>query len=154
MLLVIGAALLYGAERIATQTRQLWQLTRLDALLIGLAQAFALFPGISRSGITIAAGLSLGLERTGAARFAFLMGIPVIAGATVWKMRSLDFATLGSTDALALMAGMAAAAIAGVLAITVLLRYLARSQHRRLRCLSAHRRRSLRGAAAHSLSTH
>ena len=124
LLLIVGAGLLYGAERIARQNRQLWELTRLDALMIGIAQALALFPGISRSGITIAAGLSLGLERTGAARFAFLMGIPVIGGATVWKLRSIAFASISSTDTLALVAGMAAAAIAGVLAISLLLRYL------------------------------
>src|SRR3990172_4022964 len=58
-------------------------------LAIGAAQALALFPGISRSGITIAAGLFLGLERPAAARFSFLMATPVIAGAGLWKARSL-----------------------------------------------------------------
>ena len=63
-----------------------------EALGIGVAQALALFPGISRSGITIAAGLFLGLERAAAARFAFLMGTPIIAGAGIWKMRELSVA--------------------------------------------------------------
>jgi undecaprenyl-diphosphatase len=89
-----------------------------------MAQALALFPGISRSGITIAGGLFLGMEREAAARFAFLMGIPVIAGATVWKLRDLAGATLAGSDALALVAGMVAAAVSGVLAIRFLLRYL------------------------------
>ncbi len=124
VLLVVGAVVLYVAERIASHTRKIWELKWLDALLIGIAQAFALFPGISRSGITIASGLFLGLERPAAARFAFLMGIPVIAGATVWKMRDLGGTSLSSHDALALVAGMAAAAISGVLAIRWLLRYL------------------------------
>jgi len=126
LLMVIGAVLLFVAERVASHTRKLWELTWLDSVLIGLAQAFALFPGISRSGVTIAAGLFLGLERQGAARFAFLMGIPVIAGATVWKLRQIAFGSLSSTDLLALVAGMTAAAIAGVFAISILLRYLAR----------------------------
>jgi undecaprenyl-diphosphatase len=104
--------------------RKIWELRWLDALLLGMAQALALFPGISRSGITIAGGLFLGMEREAAARFAFLMGIPVIAGATVWKLRDLAGATLAGSDALALVAGMVAAAVSGVLAIRFLLRYL------------------------------
>ena len=126
VLLVVGALLLFVAERVARHVRKIWELTWLDALLIGLAQALALFPGISRSGITIAGGLFLGMERPAAARFAFLMGIPVIAGAAIWKLRELSFGSLSSTDTLALVAGMVAAAIAGVLAISFLLRYLQR----------------------------
>jgi undecaprenyl-diphosphatase len=83
-----------------------------------------LFPGISRSGITIAGGLFLGMKREDAARFAFLIGIPVIGGATIWKLRELAGVSLTSSDALALVAGMVAAAISGVLAIRLLLRYL------------------------------
>jgi undecaprenyl-diphosphatase len=105
----------------------MWELTWLDALLIGIAQALALFPGISRSGITIAGGLFLGMKREAAARFAFLIGIPVIGGATIWKLREIAFGSLSSTEALALVLGMVAAAISGVLAIRFLLRYLQRN---------------------------
>ena len=124
ILLVIGAAILFVAERAARHVREMWQIRWLDALIIGIAQAFALFPGISRSGITISAGLFLGMKREAAARFAFLMGIPVIAGAAIWKAREIPFSTLDSTEALALAAGFVAAAITGVLAIRLLLRYL------------------------------
>jgi undecaprenyl-diphosphatase len=124
VLLVVGAVLLFVAERLARHVREIWQLTWLDALLIGIAQAFALFPGISRSGITIAGGLFLGMKREDAARFAFLMGIPVIGGATVFKLREIALGSLSSTELVALIAGMAAAAISGVLAIRFLLRYL------------------------------
>ncbi len=124
VLLIIGALLLYVAERAARHVREMWQMRWLDALLIGIAQAFALFPGISRSGVTIAGGLFLGLKRDSAARFAFLMGIPVIAGAVIWKVRELDINTLASGDGLALVAGFTAAAIAGVLTIRFLLGYL------------------------------
>src|SRR4051812_41854656 len=89
VLLVVGAVVLFVAERAARHVRDMWQLTWLDAVIIGLAQALALFPGISRSGVTIATGLFLGMKREAAARFAFLMGIPVIAGATVWKLRDI-----------------------------------------------------------------
>src|SRR3954447_9648293 len=124
VLLIVGAAVLYVAERAARHTREIWEITWLDSLLIGLAQAFALLPGISRSGIRIAGGLFLGMQRDAAARFAFLIGIPVIGGATIWKLRELAFGSLSSTDALALACGMLAAAISGVLAIRFLLRYL------------------------------
>lgn len=127
VLLIIGAALLYVAERAARHTREMWQLTWLDALLIGIAQALALFPGISRSGITIAGGLFLGMKREAAARFAFLIGIPVIGGATIWKLREIAFGSLSSTDALGLVLGMIAAAVSGVLAIRFLLRFLQRN---------------------------
>jgi undecaprenyl-diphosphatase len=126
VLLVVGAALLFAAERFATHVREIWQLRWLDALIIGIAQAFALFPGISRSGITIAGGLFLGMKREAAARFAFLMGIPVIGGATAWKLREIVASPPGSGDILALAAGMLAAAISGVFAISLLLRYLQR----------------------------
>ena len=88
-ILVAGAAMLWLAERIGTRTRELNQSNYGDAAVIGVAQALALFPGISRSGITIAAGLARGLKREAAARFAFLMGIPIIAGAGLWKARHI-----------------------------------------------------------------
>ena len=91
---------------------------------IGVAQALALFPGISRSGITIAAGLFLGLERAAAARFAFLMGTPIIAGAGLWKMRELVVGAAGCDRARGPRGGVIAAAICGLLAIGFLLRYL------------------------------
>lgn len=124
VLLVVGAVLLFVAERAARHVREMWDLRWLDALIVGIAQAAALFPGISRSGATIATGLFLGMKREATARFAFLMGIPVIAGATVWKLRDLDDLALSSTELTAFAAGMLAAAISGVLAIRFLLRYL------------------------------
>jgi undecaprenyl-diphosphatase len=95
-----------------------------DAILIGAAQALALFPGTSRSGVTLTAGLFLNLRRDDAARFAFLMGIPVIVGAGLWKMRTLVAQPPSSDDLAALLAGMIASAVAGLFAISFLLRYL------------------------------
>jgi undecaprenyl-diphosphatase len=124
VLLVAGALLLLAAEVLGRRERGLERLSVGDAVTIGVAQAVALFPGISRSGVTLAAGMFRGLERDAAARFAFLMGIPIITAATLWKMRSLGTSSLETTDVLALVAGMAAAAISGLLAISFLLRYL------------------------------
>jgi len=125
-LLVVGAAILFTAERIARHTRDMDELRKRDALVIGLAQALALFPGISRSGVTIAAGLFLGMKREAAARFAFLMGTPIIAGAGIWKIRELLDGSAGAFDPGVLVAGMTAAAISGLFAIGFLLSYLRR----------------------------
>jgi undecaprenyl-diphosphatase len=126
-LLVVGAVVLFVAERIARHTRELDELRPAEALGIGLAQAFALFPGISRSGITISAGLFLGLKRDAAARFSFLMATPIVAGAGVWKLRELVGAGAVAFDGAALAAGLIAAAISGLLAIWFLLSYLRRA---------------------------
>jgi undecaprenyl-diphosphatase len=124
LILVIGAGILWLAERLGTRDRGLDQVEYSDAALIGVAQALALFPGISRSGVTIAAGLFRGLEREAAARFAFLMGIPIISGAGLWKLRSIASGEAGNVDLAVLAAGVIAAAISGWLAIGILLRYL------------------------------
>jgi undecaprenyl-diphosphatase len=123
-ILVVGALILWLAERLGTRERDLDRAELADAALIGGAQALALFPGISRSGITLAAGLFRGLQREAAARFAFLMGIPIIAGAGLWKTRSLVGGGVGEVDLVVLAAGVIAAAISGWLAIGFLLRYL------------------------------
>jgi undecaprenyl-diphosphatase len=122
-LVLLGAGALWLGERHGRRQRTLRDLHLRDAILVGGAQALALFPGISRSGITIAAGLFLGLERPAAARFGFLIGVPIIAGAGLWKLRSLAG---GMTDfePLVLLAGVIGSAVAGFLAVTLLLRYL------------------------------
>jgi undecaprenyl-diphosphatase len=122
--LVGGALLLWLAERLGTRERDLDHVETADGVLIGAAQALALVPGISRSGITLAAGLFRGLTRESAARFAFLMGIPIIAGAGLWKMKSIVGGGTSDVDVAALAAGVIAAALAGWLAIGFLLRYL------------------------------
>jgi undecaprenyl-diphosphatase len=92
---------------------------------IGCAQAVALVPGISRSGISISAGLFAGLTREAAARFSFLMATPITLGAVIWEVRKLITGEVDvSVDAGVLIAGLVASAAAGFVAIAVLLRYL------------------------------
>ncbi len=124
--LLVTAAMLFLAERGERNGNSLASLTLRDALWIGLAQALSLFPGISRSGATIAAGRMRGLRRPDAARFAFWMAVPVMIGAGL--VASADFASLPAARAWAspLFVGFLTAAVSGYLAIRWLLRFLAR----------------------------
>ncbi len=83
---IIFGILLYVCDRLGLSTRRMADMTWGPALIIGAAQAVALVPGVSRSGITMTAARALGFERPEAARFAFLLGIPAIAGAGVLKL--------------------------------------------------------------------
>jgi undecaprenyl-diphosphatase len=127
--LLVTAALLAASERLGRQERDLDTLTWRDALLVGLAQALAILPGLSRSGATIAAGLARGLKREQAARFSFLLATPIIIGAGLLKL--VDLAQVGDLAAQApvLVVGFLAASLVGFGCIYFLLRYL---QRRRL----------------------
>jgi undecaprenyl-diphosphatase len=123
--LVIGAAILWLADRLGSRTRHIDGVTFPIAFGIGAAQALALVPGISRSGISISAGLFAGLDREAAARFAFLMATPITAGAGLWEFRKIVTGEAGvDLPMVPLVAGMLASLVAGMLAIAVTLRYL------------------------------
>jgi undecaprenyl-diphosphatase len=123
--LVAGAVILWLADRFGPRTRSIEQITFPVALGIGAAQALALVPGVSRSGISISAGLFAGLDREAAARFAFLMATPITAGAGLWEARKILAGEAGvDLPLVPLAAGMLASLVAGLLAIAVLLRYL------------------------------
>jgi undecaprenyl-diphosphatase len=126
-LIFFGALLLY-ADRLP-QRKALEGATVKDGLYIGLAQVLALAPGTSRSGITITAGRWLGLDRDGAARFSFLLLIPAVAGATVFKAASAIHEGLPSGVAGPMIVGTIAAAISGYLAIAFLLRLVRTSSY-------------------------
>ncbi len=120
-----GALLLWFAERVSSRERPLQSVGVIDGLMVGLAQALALIPGISRSGATISGGLLLGFRREAAARFGFLLGIPAIAGAGIIELRRL----LESSEDLAasaslLVVGVVSAFISGLFAIKLLFRIL------------------------------
>ncbi len=128
--LVVTSCLLWGADfataRAARAQRRGAPLERMgpiDALIVGCYQALAIAPGLSRSGSTIAAGIFLGFERQTAARFAFLLSIPAILGAFLFKLKDL-VGVSGGTGGLALLVGFLAAAISGFLAVRFMMRYL------------------------------
>jgi undecaprenyl-diphosphatase len=125
LMLVVGAAILWVADRLGRGTAGMERLGFGGAIVVGCAQALALVPGISRSGISISAGLALGLTREAAARFSFLMAAPIIAGAGAWETRKLLSGEAGvAVEAGPLLVGFIAAALAGLVAIAGLLRYL------------------------------
>jgi undecaprenyl-diphosphatase len=123
--LVVGALLLYVADRLGGRTKGVDDVTFPIAGGIGAAQALALVPGISRSGISIAASRLAGLDREAAARFSFLMATPVTAGAALFEIRKLATGEAGvSVELGPLVVGMLAAFVSGIIAIGFLLRYL------------------------------
>jgi undecaprenyl-diphosphatase len=121
-LIVTGIVLLIG-QRFAHGVRRLPEGNMPDAIVVGIAQAFALIPGISRSGMTISAGNTRGFQPTEAARFSFLLGIPSIAGAGLVSLPDLVEAGTFSAE---LVVGLVVAAVSGYLAIAVLLAALRR----------------------------
>lgn len=96
-----------------------------DALIIGVAQAFAIFPGISRAGATMATGMVRGLTRTAAARFSFLLSIPVIAGAGFLELSALEAGSFGGFSTVDVALASIAAAVSGYWAIRFLLKLVA-----------------------------
>jgi undecaprenyl-diphosphatase len=126
ILIAVFAVLLWLADRTA-QRREMSELGYGGAVTIGLAQALALMPGVSRSGITITAGRFLALDRDSAARFSFLLLIPTTFGAIVWKgVNDVLLGELPSGWVGPFVVGMTAAAVSGFVAIWALLGYVRR----------------------------
>jgi undecaprenyl-diphosphatase len=118
--------LLIAAERIARHHRSMDRLMFMDALVIGLAQALAIMPGVSRSGITMTAALFLGFNRRSAAHFSFLLSTPIIAGAGLHNIPKWVKSPPEDLSTLAAVLGFLAALISSYLAIRFLLRFLQR----------------------------
>lgn len=125
LVMILLGLILALAEILARHVRRLEELTWRDATIVGLAQMLALIPGVSRSGSTITAGLFLNMKRETAARFSFLLALPITAGAAAKKMFDLaGHNELAAGDKLAFVAGIVTAAIVGYLCIKFLLAYL------------------------------
>jgi len=120
--LVVIGVVMYGSETLKGK-KAVKGMVLLDAIFIGLMQAVALVPGVSRSGITISAGLMRGMKRIEAVRFSFLLSMPVIAGATVLEGKKL-FATGAHYDLKLFAVGFSASLLTGIFAIKFMLRYL------------------------------
>jgi undecaprenyl-diphosphatase len=123
--LVSGAVILWLADRWGGRTKGVEDVTFPLAVGLGAAQALALIPGISRSGISISAARLAGLDREAAARFSFLMATPITLGAALFEARKLATGEAGVAVSLGpLVVGMVAAFVSGMLAIGFLLSYL------------------------------
>ena len=125
-MLALAGAVLYVSDKVGTQKRTLEGVTLKDALIIGASQALALVPGVSRSGSTLTAGLFLGLQREDAARFSFLMSLPISLGAIVFELYGVIKKGPGAVNAsfLTIIVGILTAGLSGLWAIGFLLNYL------------------------------
>jgi undecaprenyl-diphosphatase len=123
-MLVVGGGILWLAERTGAREKLALDLSFRQALAIGAAQAVALVPGISRSGISISAGLFAGLRREEAARFSFLMATPITAAAAAYEVLKGVRGEGIAIQVLPMAAGLLMSLVFGVLAIAVLLRFL------------------------------
>jgi undecaprenyl-diphosphatase len=125
VMLTVFAAVLYFVDKLAKVDRTFDSIGPRTGLGLGVAQALALQPGVSRSGITITAGRLIGLDRESAARISFLLSLPVIAGAGLYKAMDIvqDPSMLDGMGA-QFVAGIVASAVSGFLVISFLLSYL------------------------------
>jgi len=124
---ILGAAL-FAADKLARHLKDIQHTTLRDTLIIGLAQALAIFPGVSRSGSTITAGLALGLKRDTAARFSFLLSAPIIAGSGLKSLfeiySGLKSGSIALNEWVLFPIGIITAAVSGYFCIRFLLNYL------------------------------
>jgi undecaprenyl-diphosphatase len=123
-MLAVGALLLFAGEHLGRRTKKEGALTFGDALVVGVAQAAAIVPGVSRSGSTIGTGMLLGFERAAIARFSFLLSVPAILAAAAhqgWKMRHM---TLSSADQQMLAIGIVTSAIVGYLTVKFFIKFV------------------------------
>lgn len=120
MLIFFGYVLIL-AERLDSQKKKLEKLTARNSLISGIAQAIAIIPGVSRSGITISAGMFQGFTREAAARFSFLISAPIILGAGTFQMRKM---TMGDFQSEIFWAGMISSVIASFLTVRFLMKFV------------------------------
>ena len=121
--LIVFAVVLFVAEKMASKKKDLKEITVWDGIIIGFAQAVALIPGASRSGVTITAGLFSGLKRETAARYSFLLSIPAVALSGVYELFSKR-AELLHENAIGLIVSTLVSGIVGYMAIAFLINYL------------------------------
>ena len=126
VMLAVFGIVLYAVDRWAGQRRGMEDLSPRDAMIIGTAQALALSPGVSRSGVTITAARGLGLDRPAATRFSFLLSLPIIAGAVVVEIADLVRTGLPPGTLGPFVWGIVASAVSGYLVIWGLLAFLRR----------------------------
>jgi undecaprenyl-diphosphatase len=121
---IIMALAMAAAERVARTTREMKEIGLTDSLTVGFAQALALIPGVSRSGVTITAGLFRDLRRDASARFSFLLSTPLIAGAGLKKAMELRHTGVPAEMKMPFLVGMAVSGLVGYAVIALFLKYL------------------------------
>ncbi|MGA2855673.1 MAG: undecaprenyl-diphosphate phosphatase [Candidatus Sulfotelmatobacter sp.] len=122
--LIVVALLMWLGEKTGSLSKPLTRISLADSLIIGVAQAFALIPGVSRSGSTITTGLFRGMTREAAVRFSFLLSTPIIAGAALLKAHELHKEGLPAGMHAPFIVGILVSALVGYAAIAWLIRYL------------------------------
>jgi len=122
--LIVVAVLMWLGERIGKREKPLTRISFVDSLVVGVAQAFALMPGVSRSGSTITAGLFRNMTREAAVRFSFLLSTPIIAGAALLKAHELRKEGLPPGMHTPFLVGILVSAVVGYITIAWLIRYL------------------------------
>ncbi|MCG6551678.1 MAG: undecaprenyl-diphosphate phosphatase [Candidatus Magnetominusculus sp. LBB02] len=122
--LAVVAIVMYFADKRGIKVTRVDDITASDAVIIGISQAIALIPGVSRSGITISSGLFLGMKRDEAARFSFLMSTPIVAGAAALHGIHLLHGKGEAIDPAIFISGVAASFVAGLIVIRWFLRFL------------------------------
>jgi undecaprenyl-diphosphatase len=122
--LIVGGVLFFIVERKSKQKLIYQGLSMPESFLIGLAQALALIPGVSRSGITIIAGMTLNLKRAEAAGFSFLLSLPIVLGAGLKKLFDLQFSAMDAQTILSFVLGIAVSALVGFCVIKYFMRFV------------------------------
>ncbi|MCH8013630.1 MAG: undecaprenyl-diphosphate phosphatase [Candidatus Dadabacteria bacterium] len=118
--------ILYFSDRVSKKNKTVGEMNIVDCIIIGLSQALAIIPGVSRAGITITGAMFRNLNREEAAKFSFLLGAPLIAGAGVFEARHLEYSAVMSVS---FIAGVLASAVFAFLAIKYLLRFVRKSSY-------------------------
>jgi undecaprenyl-diphosphatase len=124
--LIIVALLMWAGERVGSENHNLGQVGLWDSIIVGVAQAFAVIPGVSRSGSTMTAGLFRNMSRETAARFSFLLSTPIIAGACFKKAWEIHHSGLPADMRMPFLLGIIVSAVVGYVVIAALIRYLER----------------------------
>ena len=122
--LAIMGIIIYLADKYSKQTKNIKQMTLKDAIIIGCSQVFALIPGFSRSGTTIATGRVLGLDRESAAKFSFFLSAPVVLGAVVLQLIKDSVWSVIVANLSTFILGILVSFIIGIICIKYLLKYL------------------------------
>ncbi|HEV2352288.1 MAG TPA: undecaprenyl-diphosphate phosphatase [Terriglobia bacterium] len=122
--MILVAVLMWLGERITSTKSHLQNVSFIDAMVVGVAQAFAVIPGVSRSGVTMTAGLFRGLNRETTARFSFLLSTPLIAGAVMKKGLEIRHEGIPLDMRMPFIVGVIVSGLVGYLVIGVLIRYL------------------------------